>query len=134
MNEFTEQQKAQLQEDFSKVWNHSVVEKNPPSYVHTEAGGVSCRYNGDDEERCFYSVCLTDEERKNVIEGVGAEYIIKEFGIKRHADMVLAYRKLQYCHDDAVKAVRPNVGNFHAVAEEKLREFAESHGLKIPST
>lgn len=120
---------AQIQQDFNTVWQHCVVEQNPPSWGRSIGRGDGCLYNGPDGSMCFYSVLLTDDERARVVENDTAYQIIRELPVERHQGCMDFYTRLQKSHDD-----NASLPKFHDVAEARLRELAYEYDLAIPET
>lgn len=121
------------QEDFSKVWNHFVVKKNPPS---KESPNTFCRYRGNDGLRCAIGILLPDELYSPRMEGRGVVGLLKlgkelEAWIRSHNVHLLV--ALQNAHDNAAEvAVRGKV-DFHKSLEKRLRMVATMFECEIPA-
>lgn len=135
---------SQHQADFDKVWNHFVVEKNPPS---VEEDDITCLYRGPNGSRCAVGVLLPDEVYQPTLEGVSLKdldpnvCVASEFAawIRSHGLTFLG--QLQQAHDQAVLSQMAHnmaghsvltPGRFHEEIERLLREVAADFGCEIP--
>lgn len=124
------------QEMFDKVWQHFVVEGNPPA---VDGEGLRCMYRTDDGRRCAFGVLLPDELYKIAMEGKSPAYLVREYpelgralgiSVETAGEFILW---LQSAHDDAAAVPRkPNVITFRVDIERRLRRVAAEFKLQVP--
>jgi len=133
------------QECFNKIWQHAVVEKNPPGW-NNELG--RCRYRGDKGTKCFIGVLISDDiydplmEQKSATELFEQDFSANlrkslEFSNFSHNNITFV-SLLQSSHDgnargyyEGVKRLR-TAEEFSLGVEQSLRAVALRFGLSIP--
>lgn len=126
------------QDAFTTVWQHFIVEKNPPSYVQDtkEPDGIQCMYRGNDGAKCAFGIFIPDELYIDTFEKKLSAWVLEQ--LKR-----VGYRKLdgvsynvfhymQQFHDDAVYEYIKKQTNFHEQMEQQMRQWASTAGFTIP--
>lgn len=135
----------QRQFDFNSVWKW-FVDWQKPQAVQTTDYGSRCLYSTDDGRRCAYGVCLSENERGEVIRlrmnsGL-ASNVIETLKIKRHQGDVKFYVELQRCHDwrkDDMEGshsglwLKDEPEDFTKRMELRLRAFAKVYELTVPA-
>lgn len=109
------------QQAFNKVWQHFVVEKNPPSI--NKKG--DCLYRGPNGEKCAAGLFIPDDKYRRSMECRPAECVADAMGVDTETAKFI--RHLQACHDDASVHLR-----FTAEMERRLKSVAARFNLTIP--
>ena len=119
------------QEAFNKVWQHFVVEKNPPG---RSGDGIGCFYCTPEGNRCAVGALVTMEEAKKMVaDELGSVRHMQEFNWRiyipesiRNLDRQFLIA-LQDSHDNTTRTT------FHSSFEAGLRELAVNFSLEVPA-
>lgn len=121
------------QEAFNKVWQHFVVEKQPPGRSVTDVYG-SCSYCTPEGHRCAIGALVTEEEAKEMARAtVGSiRHMTPDIWEKYMPKSIRSLDKqflveLQDAHDS------PGCGSFHLNFETSLRCIADNFTLQVPA-
>lgn len=127
--------KFTLQQAFSKIWTHFIIDKNPPSW--DEKLG-SCAMVDEDGNRCAVG-CLLPKKVwvENGLDGADSEdkkvvRLFKKSGADSH--LIENLRHFQAMHDDAATWGGKTSAKFRPVFKEKMQAFARNSGLTIPKS
>lgn len=120
------------QEAFDKVWQHFLVEKNPPGY-NVEQG--LCHYVTETGARCAIG-CLVSPEEARKLEDASEEKGGAAFSGLIDNDLLPESLQdldrdlgsaLQVAHDDAA-----DTASFRPTLENRLRQLALDYNLEVP--
>ena len=127
------------QEAFNTVWQHFVVEKNPPATFITDDGRVRCRYRDSDGNRCAAGVLIPDHLFNELMEGQSISSLLYGYPeVRRLLHEVPPHflARLQGCHDSvaiALSGLEVDRQIFTQRIETALQKLADEYALEVPA-
>jgi hypothetical protein len=112
------------QEIFNKVWQHAVIEQQPPSITYEN----QCRYRGPDGTKCFIGVIIPDEKYDPSFEKSSLRHILEVLNFDVELSPFL--RSLQCIHDSCA---RYDEKYYFQNVKLRLTEFSYKESLQIPA-
>ena len=113
------------QEQFETVVRHS--RKMKERAVDPDGSGMSCRYRTETGNRCFSGVLIPDEVYMQAMENTGACILGQKF-----PELVPLLGTSGIVYDWSLNKLQGIHDNHFREREEKLAEWAEQYGFKMP--
>lgn len=115
-----------IQEWFNKVWQHAIVEKNPPSVEGY------CLYRGPKGAKCFVGVLIPDDKYKPTFDrGIGmlSEVASEVFG-EISSSEIRFLSDIRFVHDE--HSAEKDINTYLSNVRIDLTKIAFRYALEIP--